>query len=967
MSVTKTRHSIRDLASFTTDPYKAGEKMLEAVKSLEKVTRRQRALNLVHGLVVKKIGTNNVEKAAILVVGNDERDEGVVVRLMKILEEKSKEKLEAAKMKMWRSTRIAVKLLPAGWMRRSFFCLRSEAAQQIWEEGRLKNQKKEDHLEAKVKPRKENGFVEDIPVGDVELESEKNDEEEVVEVKTYGVEVNDAEKEYLKIPNSMTDFKKMDVEEVLTCVQVTAAKLRMAFRNYEDSQGLEKEQGDQEIETRMVYDEENKEVDFRKKRATDLPTNKRISAPKAAAVENEIKIQMLVQSLENIVKKAGKEEKSCPRAGRTCSSLTEQALEGRRSLLQREKAGELVILGSDKSGERVVMETKLYTSIMSQHTEGDTVSTREEVNLAEKRMNAAANQMVRMLKFGEEWNHEDRIKSAAWAQFNKVPSLGGLVKTHKEELKLRPVCYAKCNQCPNGPLACLLCVVLDPYIEGADRDQRTEVESTEELCHQIGVVNHRITKDGLRRGSFQQNGNLEVGSLDVKNFYPSIDVEVAAEEVKQEILESDVEVKGVNYEEAALFLACTMTQVEVDDEGLTHVVHKRKTKNGRRPGITCKAISGGPVEREKDGSWVAPSRFPTSRQKRRMVACVIKNVIILVMKNQFYSFNNQIFRQEFGAGIGNQASEKLGKLLMKRFDRKFLLKLNKLKIEVELFKRYVDDVTTALTGLEPGVRFDNNKMIVKQELVEEDRLTKADKRTMVELAKIAGTVYQCLDFTSDCPSSQEGGKVPVLDLKLYIGDQGLIKHEFYEKPVTCRLVIPERSAHSWKMKIAVMVEEGLRRLRNHSRELDWETSRKCMIKWALKLKRSGYSEQFRHQVIKAALEKWRKMCKTEDEGGRPVYRPREWRRRERRLAKVAKQQSWHKVEGQISAPLILDPVPGPLMEKLKSECTKFERQHGIKVKICPRAGKSVTSDARPEPLRRDGCERLECMPCQTAG
>ena len=111
-------------------------------------------------------------------------------------------------------------------------------------------------------------------------------------------------------------------------------------------------------------------------------------------------------------------------------------------------------------------------------------------------------------------------------------------------------------------------------------------------------MNQRIMKDGPRRGCCQRAGNLEVGSLDVKNFYPSIDVEVAAEEVKQEIMESEVEIKGVNYEEAALFLACTMTQEEVDGEGLTQVVHKRRNKNGRRPGITCKAISGGPIERE---------------------------------------------------------------------------------------------------------------------------------------------------------------------------------------------------------------------------------------------------------------------------------------------------------------------------------------------------------------------------------
>ena len=155
-------------------------------------------------------------------------------------------------------------------------------------------------------------------------------------------------------------------------------------------------------------------------------------------------------------------------------------------------------------------------------------------------------------------------------------------------------------------------------------NNRTEVESTEELCHEIGVANSRIAEAGLRRGPFK-DGSLEVGSLDVKNVYPSIDIDVAADEVKQEILESEVEVSGVNYEEAALFLACTMTQDEVDSEGLTHVVHRRSKTKGTRPGLTCNAIAGGPVVRGKDDGWLKPSCRPAIRQKRRMVACVIKN------------------------------------------------------------------------------------------------------------------------------------------------------------------------------------------------------------------------------------------------------------------------------------------------------------------------------------------------------
>ena len=70
------------------------------------------------------------------------------------------------------------------------------------------------------------------------------------------------------------------------------------------------------------------------------------------------------------------------------------------------------------------------------------------------------------------------------------------------------------------------------------------------------------------------------------------------------------------------------------------------------------------------------------------------------------------------------------------------------------------------------------------------------------------------------------------------------------------------------MKLSVMVEEGVRRLRNNSQGV--------MEDWSRKLCRSGYPEPFRHQVIKAAVDKWNKMYKTEDERGRPIHRPREW-------------------------------------------------------------------------------------------
>merc|ERR1712016_544155 len=98
---------------------------------------------------------------------------------------------------------------------------------------------------------------------------------------------------------------------------------------------------------------------------------------------------------------------------------------------------------------------------------------------------------------------------------------------------------------------------------------------------------------------------------------------------------------------------------------------------------------------------------------------------------------------------------------------------------------------------------------------------------------------QCVQFTIDCPSLNPDRRVPVLDLGVSVED-GLVVHDFYEKPCSSKFVIPHSSAHSKKMKMAVLVEEGVRRLRNASRGLEWERSRVVMERWSRKLRRSGY-------------------------------------------------------------------------------------------------------------------------------
>jgi hypothetical protein len=148
------------------------------------------------------------------------------------------------------------------------------------------------------------------------------------------------------------------------------------------------------------------------------------------------------------------------------------------------------------------------------------------------------------------------------------------------------------------------------------------------------------------------------------------------------------------------------------------------------------------------------------------------------------------------------------------------------------------------------------------------------------------------------------------------------------------------------MKMSVIIEEGLIRMRICSIGMDRKVTKEVMERWARKLQRSGYPASVRHQAIKEAIQ------------------AREWQKAARRLDKETKPANWHKTDPtQISAPLIVDPTSGKLTAKLKEKCQQFQKTSGMSVKVRERAGLSVRSDAKSEPLRSKGCQRINCLCC----
>ena len=72
-----------------------------------------------------------------------------------------------------------------------------------------------------------------------------------------------------------------------------------------------------------------------------------------------------------------------------------------------------------------------------------------------------------------------------------------------------------------------------------------------------------------------------------------------AKECNRRLRESNIKFEGINYKWAGKYLAMTMKEEEIEKEGLSELVPKRRYKMGSRPGITTREVFEDPKAKEK--------------------------------------------------------------------------------------------------------------------------------------------------------------------------------------------------------------------------------------------------------------------------------------------------------------------------------------------------------------------------------
>ena len=282
---------------------------------------------------------------------------------------------------------------------------------------------------------------------------------------------------------------------------------------------------------------------------------------------------------------------------------------------------------------------------------------------------------------------------------------------------------------------------------------------------------------------------------------------------------------------------------------------------------------------------------------------------------------------------------------------------------------YVDDTGIAVEELEPGCRYieEEGRVRVVQEEVENDSAVAGDLRTARVLADIANSIFEYIQLTVDCPSNYPSGWMPLLATQVRVAEDNTIDYLFFEKEIACKYVMMRNSAMSARVKMNCLTQEVIRRLRNTRASLDWdEYKAPILTEFSKKMARSGYPEGYRVEVIKSGVTGFERQLEASQKGEKPLFRPRDWQKDERRKHKLARKVSWYRPADCVG---FFPPSPrGELVSEINKVLEEEGRRIGVRMKAIETGGLSLAKQlVKPDLRRGEPCGRPGCVLDRTSG
>ena len=146
-----------------------------------------------------------------------------------------------------------------------------------------------------------------------------------------------------------------------------------------------------------------------------------------------------------------------------------------------------------------------------------------------------------------------------------------------------------------------------------------------------------------------------------------------------------------------------------------------------------------------------------------IIAECIATASAIAMSNHIYQINGETYLQSRGLPMGNSLTGAIAIIACLAWDREFAALIENTAITRKLYKRYMDDQQGLYRALSKGSQWckDTNQVIVVDP---EQDTREPDARTMDVLREAANTISPYIQLTSDCPSQNASGHMPVLEV-----------------------------------------------------------------------------------------------------------------------------------------------------------------------------------------------------------
>ena len=274
--------------------------------------------------------------------------------------------------------------------------------------------------------------------------------------------------------------------------------------------------------------------------------------------------------------------------------------------------------------------------------------------------------------------------------------------------------------------------------------------------------------------------------------------------------------------EAGKYIAILCSAEDIREANLTSVIPQRAARATRQLTLNCLFTRG---DNEK---WV-PGQDPDNAQIRKMIALVLCAANEEIMSNHIYKVGDDLYRQSGGAPAGSEYAGIIARAVTRMFDRKYLRMTAERGLNVLMYGRYIDDID----------------QVIEREFDDDD-----EKTTSAKFREVANECCDNIVWEDDIPSEHPGGMLPILDMQVWLNEDGILLYKHFEKPVSSKQVISVRSAHSSQGKRAVHINELVRRMLNCSPLLSWaEAVAPILEEYMRRMMRAGYSEAYRHDVL----------------------------------------------------------------------------------------------------------------------